>query len=101
MNGIRNGLIFCKHGAFAFISSRVLVKVFTDELYANNTRRLKGLAALEMRILENLGHPIVAVDLNQWMELPDHEKIPYLMHKIREKIEPLQWNQNWGDVIPP
>lgn len=75
--------------------------MLTGDFYANNTRRLRGPYALELKILESLGHPVVGVDLEAWTELPDHEKIPYLMQKIREKMEPLQWNKNWGDVIPP
>lgn len=84
-----------------FPNCRVLIKVFTNDLYANNTRRLRGTGALELRILENLGHPVVCVDLKKWMELADHEKIPFLMQRIRQKMEHFQWNQNWGDVVPP
>ncbi|CAL8111000.1 unnamed protein product [Orchesella dallaii] len=79
----------------------ILLKVFPKESYASNTRRLRGVAALELRILEQLGNPVVAVDLENWMDLPDFEKIPFLMHRVREKMEHLQWNQTWGDVIPP
>jgi len=78
----------------------VLVKVFFKEAYANNTSRLRGHHALEQSLLEAIGHPVVVIDAKSWIELPDFEKIPYLMHRIKEKIEKFQWNRNTGDVIP-
>jgi hypothetical protein len=79
---------------------RLLVKVFWKEAYSNNTPRLRGVMALEQRILEKMGHPFVALDGQRWSELQDHEKIPFLMQRIREKTDRIQWNQRGSDVIP-
>jgi len=85
---------------FLLLLFRVLVKVFHKEAYSNNTNRLRGIPALEQKIIEKLGHPVVAIDAERWTELPDYEKIPVLMHRIREKIEKFQWNQSSSDVFP-
>jgi len=76
------------------------VKVFYKEAYSNNANRLRGYHALEQKVLDKLGHPLISVDAERWMELPDYEKIPSLMHQIREKIDKFQWNQSNSDVIP-
>lgn len=76
------------------------MKVFWKDAYSNNTPRLRGVKALEQRLLEKLGHPMITVDGERWTELADYEKIPFLMHRIREKIDKLQWNQTGSDVIP-
>ncbi|XP_021963826.1 uncharacterized protein LOC110859242 [Folsomia candida] len=81
-------------------SDIVLLKVFWKDAYSNNTPRLRGVKALEQRLLEKLGHPMITVDGERWTELADYEKIPFLMHRIREKIDKLQWNQTGSDVIP-
>lgn len=98
---IFNLFLLFKPNLIIIIDCSVLVKVFWKESYSNNTPRLRGVKALEGRILEKLGHPILIVDGERWTELPDHEKIPFLMHRIREKIEKLQWNAVGGSDVTP
>ena len=45
--------------------------------------------SLTLRALEAMGYFTVPVFLQIWMDLPDYEKIPYLMQSIKLKCEPL------------
>jgi len=78
----------------------VMVKAFMAESYANNTNRLRGVNALELKLLEKLGHPVVAIDVQRWKELQDFEKIPYLMHRIREKCEKFYQSDQDNSIKP-
>jgi hypothetical protein len=40
-----------------------------------------------------MGYSVVPVSLQLWMNLPDFEKIPYLMQNIKIKCEPLDSNE--------
>lgn len=64
-----------------------MVKALMPESFANNTNRLRGIYALELKLIESLGYTVIAIDTARWSEFPDSEKIPFLMYKIREKID--------------
>ena len=64
--------------------------MFGAEAYATNTRRLRGIHSIESRIIKSFGHPVVEVDVVQWRELADPEKIPYLVQKVRENVDKVQ-----------
>jgi len=75
-------------------SDIVMLKVFWGESYASNTFRLLGIAALEQRILERLSPSVLFLDGLRWARLPDYEKIPYVMHRLRDKIGKFEYNQS-------
>jgi len=61
--------------------------------YAINCQRLRSVPSLTLRTLEALGHYVVPVSLQQWVNLPDYEKIPYLMQNIKIKCESFDSNE--------
>lgn len=57
--------------------------VFPASCYAINVDRLKGVYSLMIEILKARGITVIPIGLHQFHQLLDHEKIPYLMQKIR------------------
>lgn len=48
---------------------------------------MKGTTALMIKILEAKGYTVVPICLEEWNDLPDFEKIPYVMQAIKNKTE--------------
>lgn len=50
-----------------------------------NSNRLRGSFRLILDILEKQGYATVALNINEWIRTPGHEKTPYLMREIGYK----------------
>ncbi|XP_021930969.1 uncharacterized protein LOC110835248 isoform X3 [Zootermopsis nevadensis] len=74
-------------------SQIILVLCMPASCYAINCQRLRSVPSLTLRTLEALGHSVVPVSVQHWMNLPDYEKIPYLMQNIKVKCESLDSNE--------
>lgn len=55
--------------------------------YTINNNQMRGCTILNMKVLESNGYVVVPICLHVWNNLPDFEKIPYLMQNIKEKLE--------------
>ncbi|RZC32596.1 uncharacterized protein BDFB_000924, partial [Asbolus verrucosus] len=55
--------------------------------YTLNSRKLRCSTLLSMKVLESKGISVVPVCLEVWENLPDFEKIPYLMQAIKERTD--------------
>lgn len=78
-------------------SQIILVLCMPASYYAVNCQRLRAVPSLTVRTLEALGYSVVPVALQHWMNLPDYEKIPYLMQNIKMKCESV--NSNEASVV--
>lgn len=74
-------------------SQIILVLCMPASSYAVNCQRLRSVPSLTLHTLEAMGYSVVPVSLQLWMNLPDYEKIPYLMQNIKIKCEPLDSNE--------
>jgi FAST kinase domain-containing protein 2 len=72
---------------------RILVLCMPASYYAVNCQRLRTVPSLTVRTLEALGYSVVPVSLQHWINLPDYEKIPYLMQNIKMKCESVDINE--------
>lgn len=50
-----------------------------------NSNRLRGTFRLVLDILEKQGYAAVAVNVNEWLSAPAHERTPYLMREVGYK----------------
>ena len=66
------------------VSCRVALLVLKPNQMARNIERMKGITSLMIQVLEKEGLVVVPVSLHAFSQLLDHEKIPYLMQKIRD-----------------
>lgn len=55
--------------------------------YTLNTGKPRSNILLKMKILEAKGYLVVPIGIENWNELEDFEKIPYLMRAIKEKCD--------------
>lgn len=78
---------------FKTLCFRILVLCMPASSYAVNCQRLRSVPSLTLRTLEAMGYSVVPVSLQLWLNLPDYEKIPYLMQSIKIKCEPLDSNE--------
>lgn len=78
---------------FKTLCFRILVLCMPASSYAVNCQRLRSVPSLTLRTLEAMGYSVVPVSLQLWMNLPDYEKIPYLMQSIKIKCEPPDSNE--------
>lgn len=78
---------------FKTLCFRILVLCMPASSYAVNCQRLRSVPSLTLRTLEAMGYSVVPVSLQLWMNLPDYEKIPYLMQSIKIKCELLDSNE--------
>ncbi|KAI5740835.1 hypothetical protein M8J76_007767 [Diaphorina citri] len=53
--------------------------------YTLNTQRLRGTLLSTLKSLETCGLSVIPVHVEKWQDMPDHEKIPYLMQLIRNR----------------
>ncbi|XP_033608909.1 uncharacterized protein LOC111868360 isoform X2 [Cryptotermes secundus] len=74
-------------------SQIILVLCMPASYYAVNCQRLRPVPSLTVHTLEALGYSVVPVSLQHWMNLPDYEKIPYLMQNIKMKCESVDSNE--------
>lgn len=72
---------------YLFCCCSVLVLALPHFHYTVNCRRMKGTTALMIKILETKGYTVVPICLDEWNDLPDFEKIPYVMRTIKSKTE--------------
>ncbi|KAJ4447957.1 hypothetical protein ANN_09967 [Periplaneta americana] len=71
-------------------SQIILILCMPASSYAVNCQRLRTVSLLTIRTLETLGYSVVPVNLQQWINLPDYEKIPYLMQNIKMKCDTME-----------
>ncbi|CAL1288094.1 unnamed protein product [Larinioides sclopetarius] len=86
---------FSKRNQIAFIENMTLppdtkivtVIAATEDQYLRDPEILKGWVDLRIRCLRKKKlHPVV-INYSSWKNLPDREKIPYLMREIKEAVE--------------
>lgn len=66
---------------------RVLIWGGTKECYTRNTNNLRAGPERTLTILEEtLKCSVIHVNLENWCKFNDSEKIPYLMQKLKEKL---------------
>lgn len=61
----------------------VAICSFPRSHYAINQRRLKGIFDLRTRCIEALGIPVVAINVPQWTEMPEAERLAYIEREIK------------------
>lgn len=55
--------------------------------YKYNSKLFKSVYPLLFKSVEALGCSVIPISLNNWNSLSEHERIPYLMQKIRETTD--------------
>ncbi|XP_049784968.1 uncharacterized protein LOC126187753 isoform X3 [Schistocerca cancellata] len=68
-------------------SKVILVLAFHRGCYTLNCKRLRGHFDMMCKGLEAMGYAVVPVSLSLWSDIPDYEKIPYLMQNIKSKCD--------------
>lgn len=53
--------------------------------FTSNSKRLKSKVGLTLRTLESQGCLVIPINITDWLQLPEFERIPYLMRLIKEK----------------
>lgn len=66
---------------------RVAILSLRHFAYTLNNRLLRSSTNLAIKALESSGCHVVPVCLEVWENLPDFEKIPYLMQAIKERTD--------------
>lgn len=61
------------------------VLTFLPGCFSMNSNRLRGTFRLVMDILEEHGYAAVAVNVNEWLSAPAHERTPYLLREVEYK----------------
>ncbi|CAG9764794.1 unnamed protein product [Ceutorhynchus assimilis] len=65
----------------------LLIWAVNNNFYTINTNTLRGLPSKTLTILEEtLQCSVLPVNTDNWQEMADFEKIPYLMQKIKDKM---------------
>ncbi|GAB0097683.1 FAST kinase domain-containing protein 2, mitochondrial [Sergentomyia squamirostris] len=62
----------------------VAILPLSDKCYTLNTSTLKGSIRKWTETLTAIGLTVLPVHIEQWSQLPDHEKIPYLEREIKQ-----------------
>lgn len=60
--------------------------VLPKQQYCLNLPRLKGIFDINIRTMEIMGFSVVHINIEQWLTLPDPEKIPYIQREIKLKL---------------
>ncbi|XP_049878142.1 uncharacterized protein LOC126375261 [Pectinophora gossypiella] len=63
----------------------VCIMNFNQGCFSMNSSRLRGIFRLVLDILEKQGYAAVAVNVNEWLAAPAHERTPYLMREVGYK----------------
>lgn len=58
---------------------------FNQGCFSMNSNRLRGTFRLVLDVLEKKGYAAVAVNTNEWLNAPPHERTPYLMREVGYK----------------
>ncbi|KAJ8723617.1 hypothetical protein PYW07_007597 [Mythimna separata] len=61
------------------------VLTFLPGCFSMNSNRLRGTFRLVLDILEEHGYAAVAVNANEWLSAPAHERTPYLLRELEYK----------------
>lgn len=70
-----------------FLTFRVAILACPKSYYTINSHRLKGVFHLWTQTLENLGVRVLPVNLEQWSNLPEQERLPYLEREIKFTLQ--------------
>ncbi|GFX03583.1 helitron_like_N domain-containing protein [Trichonephila clavipes] len=65
----------------------VAVIVATEDRYLRDPEVIRGFVDLQIRCLKKKKFCPVVINYNNWRNLPDREKIPYLMREIKMAVE--------------
>ena len=60
---------------------------FASTDYVINADYLSGIYAIDLRTLKRLGYDVITVNTDRWLDLLEHERIPFLLRKIHQRIE--------------
>ncbi|XP_076309291.1 FAST kinase domain-containing protein 2, mitochondrial-like [Tachypleus tridentatus] len=77
----------CEDVPLPFDGRRVAILVADKSFYCREPPFLKGYIKSKIKSLSQTGFSPVLINLKQWSELFDHEKIPYLMREVKESLE--------------
>ncbi|CAD7093812.1 unnamed protein product [Hermetia illucens] len=68
-------------------SNIVAILACPKSYYTINSHRLKGVFHLWTQTLENLGVRVLPVNLEQWSNLPEQERLPYLEREVKFTLQ--------------
>lgn len=75
--------LFCTHyHSFRARFPRIAVVALASSSFTLNTGALRAVTRMSLRSLSTLGVAVLPVNVDKWQEMPEVERIPYLMRMM-------------------